>query len=573
MSDIIRFPKKARKKGSRKSSKRFPALYLACLIMLLGISYRLVELQVVEAGQLGEKARIQRSISLEVPANRGDILDRNGEILAMSIEKDTIFATPYFVEETATTAKELGKIFDEDWEPIYEKLTRGSGFEYLRRKADRSIAKKIREAALPGIDMYPESERYYPGPSLASHTIGFLGLENDALTGLELTFDKKLRGKPGSLEMERDTQQRPIPGTPLVSKPPIHGEDLVLTIDKEIQYKAQVELKKAIEAADAAGGWVIVMDSALGEILALASEPTFNLNKFSETDEALFRNRIVTDVYEPGSTMKIVTAAAALEERLYVPESVFALPGTMVVGGYMIGEAISRGTEIFTFSQIVEKSSNIGAITLAQALGKERLYSYARDFGFTAPVGIELPGEAQGYIPTPDQWSASTLATVSYGQGISATPLEMIRAVNVIPSGGVLVDPTLIRSGDDSSGTSEAINNQDGRRERVLSRKTAATMAEILQRAVENGTGKRARIPGFAVGGKTGTANKVKPGVGYEPGKYISSFVGFTPVEKPGITILVSIDEPQGVYYGGVVAGPVFASVGEYALQRLKITP
>ena len=571
--DILRFPKKSRKTGSRKSSKRLLALYLVCLIILLGISYRLVDLQVVEAGQLGEQARTQRSISLEVPANRGDILDRNGKILAMSIEKDTIFATPYFVEETATTAKELGKILGEDWEPIYEKLTRSSGFEYLRRKADRSVAKKIREAALPGIDMYPESERFYPGRSLAGHTIGFLGMENDALTGLELAFDKKLRGKPGSLEMERDTQQRPIPGTPLVSKPPTHGEDLDLTIDKEIQYKAQVELKKAVKAADAAGGWVIVIESASGEILALANEPTFDLNKFSETDEALFRNRIVTDVYEPGSTLKIVTAAAALEEGLYVPESVFALPGTMAVGGYTIGEAYPRGTEIFTFSQIVEKSSNIGAITLAQALGKERLYSYARDFGLTTRVGIELPGEAQGFIPTPDQWSASTLATVSYGQGISATALEMIRAVNVIPSGGTLVNPTLIRSGDDSSRTSEAINKQDGRGARVISRKTAATMAEILQRAVENGTGKRARIPGFTVGGKTGTANKVKPGAGYEPGKYISSFVGFTPVEKPGITILVSIDEPQGVYYGGVVAGPVFASVGEYALQRLKITP
>lgn len=541
--------------------------------MFLGISYRLVELQVVEAAQLSEKARTQRSISLEVPANRGDILDRNGEILAMSIEKDTIFATPYFVEDTATTAKELGKIFDEDWEPIYDKLTQGGGFKYLRRKAGRSIAKKIREAALPGIDMYPESERFYPGGTLASHTIGFLGMDNNALTGLELVFDKKLQGKAGSLEMERDTQQRPIPGTPLVSNPPTHGEDLVLTIDKKIQYKAQAELKKAVEDAEAIGGWVIVMDSVTGEVLAMACEPTFDLNKFSQADETLFRNHIVTDVYEPGSTMKIVTAAAALEEGIYVPESVFTLPGTLAIGGYTIGESHPRGTEIFTLSQIVEKSSNIGAITLAQALGKERLYGYAEDFGFTAPVGIELPAEAQGMIPTPDAWSASTLATVSYGQGISATALEMIRAVNVIPSGGTLVNPTLIRSGDDSSATSGAINKQGGNGERVLSQKTAATMSKILQRTVETGTGKRAQIPGFAVGGKTGTAKKVEPGVGYAPGKYISSFVGFTPVEKPGITILVSINEPQGVYYGGVVAAPVFAAVGEYALQRLKITP
>ncbi len=572
MSDILRFPQKKSKNESRKLGKRLPAIYLVSFFIFIAAIGQLVKFQVVQAEQLYEKARAQRSSSIEVSADRGAILDRNGQILAMSIEKDTIFVTPYFVEETETTARKIAEVFDEDWESIYQKLSKPTGFEYLRRKAERGVATQIREAGLAGIGLYPESERFYPGRSIASHTIGFVGLDNKGLAGLEMVYDKQLRGSPGSMEMEQDTYGRPIPGTPLVSNPPTHGDDLVLTIDKEIQYKAEAELKKAVDAADAAGGWIVVMDSLGGDILALACEPDFDLNKFSETDKSLFRNRAVVDVYEPGSTMKIVTAAAALEEELYVPESVFTLPGTLGIGGYTIGEAIPRGTQVFTFSQIVEKSSNIGAVTLAQALGKERLYNYARAFGLTSPVGIELPGEAQGYMPTPDDWSVSTLATVSYGQGISSTALEMVRAVNVIPSGGLLIDPRLVLSSSDSSETSGTISKQGRRAERVLSQRTAGIMAEILQRAVEQGTGKRGQIAGFSVGGKTGTAKKIEDGR-YVPGKYISSFVGFAPVDKPGVTILVSIDEPQGVYYGGVVAGPAFSAVGGYALQRLKITP
>ncbi len=574
MSNLLRFPGKSQKKVGRKSSLRLPVLYLVVLLIFGAVTVRLVQIQVVQAEQLGQVAVDQRSRRLEVAPDRGKILDRNGEILAISIEMDTIYATPYLIEDTATTARLIAKALKEDFDTVYEKLTRKTGFEYLRRKADRATGKKVRDLRLPGIGILPESKRFYPGKKLASHAIGFVGLDNEGLSGLELMYDGLLRGKPGSVHMEQDLYGRPIPGTPLKSISPTHGSDLKLTLDKEIQYKAQVELKRAIKEWDAAGGWIIVMNSQTGEIYALATDPTYNLNKFPQASAELRKNRLVASVYEPGSTMKIVTAAAALEEGLYEPQSAFTLPGTIRVGGYTIGEAHPRGEEFFTFSDIIIRSSNIGAVTLGRALGERRLYDYAKRFGLNTPTGIELPGEVQGYIPTPDNWYASTLATVSFGQGISATALEIIRAVNVVAAGGTLVNPKIVRDADDSNQTARAINSKTEELERVLSTETAQTMATILHKTVEIGTGKQAQIPGYSVAGKTGTAQKPKQGeVGYESGKYISSFVGFTPAKDAELTILVAIDEPQGMYYGGVVAAPVFKAVGEYALQRLKIMP
>lgn len=581
MSDILKFPGKPNKKSGRKPGARLPVLYLLCLMILAATAARLIQIQGVQAQQFGSRARAQRSQSLEIAPDRGKIFDRNGEILAISVEKDSIFAEPYQMKkkDKRRAAREIARVLKEDTRSIYEKLTQDSGFVYLRRKADRKTADKIKNIKIngkkiEGVRTHPESERHYPGKSLAAHILGFVGLDNIGLAGLELQFDKELKGRPGALEMEQDRFGRPIPWTRIKSKPPTPGRALALTIDKAIQYKAQVELKKAVKEADASAGWIIVMDSRTGEIYAMASEPTYDLNKFSEADAQARRDRLITDVYEPGSTMKIVTAAAALEEGLYTPGSAFTLPGTLRVGGYTIGEAHSRGTEAFTFSTIVERSSNIGAVTLGQALGKDRLYEYAAKFGMNSFSGINMPGEGQGFLPTPDQWSASTLATVSFGQGISATALENIRAVNVIASGGRLVEPKLVQDIIDSNQTTRAIKKKPKEAKRVISERTAKTMSEILHRAVENGTGGEAKIPGYTVAGKTGTAKKVrKDGPGYEPGKYVSSFIGFTPVREPTLTILVAIDEPNGAYYGGVVAAPAFTAVGEYALRQLRIAP
>lgn len=543
--------------------------------MLLVIGGRLVFIQAVQADKLDRLARAQRLKELELSPERGTIYDRKSEILAISVEMDTVYATPYQVKNPRRTSRLLATALGEKQKVIYKLLTAKSGFSYIKRKVDRVAADRVKKLNLAGIGLAPESRRFYPGKTIASQAIGFVGLDNKGLAGIELGYDTYLKGSPGSLIMEQDPAGRPIPGAKFKQRPATNGRNLVLTIDKEIQYKAQVELKKAVKKSKARGGWMIVMDSKTGEIYAMANEPTFDLNKFYEAKPELFTNRALSDVYEPGSTMKIVTAAAALEERLYSPATPFNLPGTINVGGYTIHEAHGRGTETFTFSEIVTRSSNIGAVMIGMELGKDRLYDYTTSrFNLNTTTGIELPGEGQGYVPPPNIWSASTIANIPFGQGLSATALEMIRSVNVVAAGGRLVQPRIVKEIIDSSGRSLAIKRPKDQGKQVISRATAATMAKILRDAVATGTGRNAGIPGYEVAGKTATAQKPKVGArGYDPGKYIATFTGFTPVDDPALTILVAIDEPQGDIYGGVVAAPIFSAVGEYALQRLKIEP
>lgn len=564
MNKILRFPGKPKETAKREPVFRLPFLFYTMVVFLLVIGGRLVSIQAVKAEKLDQLAKDQRLRKLELTPDRGAIYDRNGEILAVSIDMDTIYATPYQVRNKRRAAQKLAVALNDRPQAIYKKLAVKSGFAYIKRKVDKNTADRVRKLKLAGIGLAPESKRFYPGKNLASQTLGFVGMDNVGLSGIELAYDSALRGRAGVLEMEQDLFGRPIPGGKFQLKKPTHGTNLSLTIDKEIQYKAQVELKKAVKTWQAAGGWVLVMDSKTGEIYAVANEPGFDLNKFYKTDSSLFKNRLASDVYEPGSTMKIVTAAAALEEKLFSPANTFTLPGTIKVGGFTIGEAHPRGTEQFTFGQIVARSSNVGAVTLGMALGKNRLYEYIERFGLNAPTKAGLVGEGQGYVPTPSAWSASTIGNVPFGQGLSATALEMSRAVNVIASGGRLVEPSLIMN--------RAKTWEPGKQ--VISKTTASTVSKILRDAVETGTGQSARIAGYEVAGKTGTAQKPKINArGYDPGKYISSFIGFAPVKEPAITILVAIDEPKGAIYGGVVAAPTFAAVGEYALQRLKIEP
>lgn len=574
MSKVVSISGSSKKrKQKRKPGARLPFLFYFLILLLVLLGARVVDIQAVKAEKLDSLALEQRVRSLELTPDRGKIFDRNGEIMAISVDMDTIFATPYQVKKPRVAAKQLAEALDEKPQDIYEKLTQESGFVYLRRKADRPSADRVKALDIEGVGIVPESKRFYPGKTLASQTIGFVGLDNVGLTGLELAYDSVLKGEPGRLEMEQDLKGRPISGTKFRHTEPTDGQSLVLTIDKEIQYKAQLELKKAVKEWEAAGGWIMVMDSQTGEIYALANEPTFDLNKFSEVKQERLRNRVITDVYEPGSTMKIVTAAAALEERLFSPSTQFDLPGTLGIGGHTIKEAHPRGQEIFSFSEIVTKSSNVGAVKLGLALGEDRLYEYVQRFGMNQPTYIGLAGEGQGYCPEPDLWSATSIATIPFGQGMSATAPAVIRAVNVVASGGRLVQPKIVKNVG-STGSSAAIKKAVENEKTVISAPTAEAMAKILGKAVAEGTGKNAQIDGYEVGGKTGTAQKPKvDALGYDPGKYISSFVGFTPVADPAITILVAIDEPQGAIYGGVVAAPVFAAVGEFALQQLRVTP
>lgn len=574
MSNITIFPGKGKHK-ERKPTDRLPFLFSLLVVLLLAIGGRLVFIQAVQADKFDRLARAQRFRQLDLSPERGTIYDRKSEILAISVDMDTVYATPYQVKKAHRTARQLAAALGEDENAIYKKLTAKSGFAYIKRKVDKTTANRVKKLGLAGIGLAPESKRFYPGKTIASQAIGFVGLDNNGLAGIEQRFDSYLKGHPGRLTMEQDPAGRPIPGGQFKLRQPTNGQNLVLTIDKEIQYKAQVELKKAVKKWQARGGWMIVMGSKTGEVYAMANEPTFDLNKFYKAKPELFTNRALSDAYEPGSTMKIVTAAAALEERLYSPSTAFNLPGTISIGGHTIHEAHSRGTEMFTFTQIVTRSSNIGAVTMGMALGKDRLYNYTTGrFSLNTITGIELPGEGQGYVPPPNIWSASTIGNIPFGQGLSATALEMIRTVNVVAAGGQLIQPRIVKQIIDSNGRALAIKKPKEQGRQVISRPTANTMAVILREAVEKGTGQSAKIPGYEVAGKTGTAQKPKVGArGYDPGKYISTFIGFTPVRDPALTILIAIDEPKGEIYGGVVAAPLFAAVGEYALQRLKIEP
>ena len=567
MKEVPLALKKRTKKKARKSRDRLPFLFYLLIVFLFIIGGRLAIIQTVEAERFDGLARNQRTTRIELIPERGIIYDRNHEVLAISLDKDTIYANPKQIDksEKMTLAGKLAVIFKESKMELYAKLTQDAGFVYIKRKVDKKVSEKVRELDVEGIGFLPESKRYYPGQSIASHIIGFVGLDNEGLTGIELAREAHLKGKHGELIMEQDLAGRPIPGAQYKLRKPTNGSDLVLTIDKEIQYKAQVELKKAVKKWGASGGWIVVMGSKTGEVYAMANYPTYNLNRFSKTDAELFRSRAVSDVYEPGSTMKIVTAAAALEEKLYSPSTALNLPGTIQVGGYTIGEAHKRGTEVFTFEQIVTRSSNIGAVVLGQSLGKERLYKYIDRFGLTTMTGVELPEEGQGYTPPTDSWSASTIANIPFGQGLSATSMESIRAINVVASGGQLISPRFIINKS---------NSEKNEVKQVISTTTAKTMARIMTTAVTSGTGQEAKIKGYQVAGKTGTAQKARTdGRGYDPGKYISSFIGFTPAQDPELTILVALDEPTEAIYGGVVAGPTFSAVGEYALQRLRIQP
>ncbi|MBI4743628.1 MAG: penicillin-binding protein 2 [Actinobacteria bacterium] len=541
-----------------------------------GITARLIYIQVIRSEEFNKQALRQRLRKIKLTPKRGIIYDRNKNVLAMSIEVDSVYATPRFVKDPDNTAEKLSLILGMDKSIIKQKLTRKSGFVYIARKIDKDKSKKIKKLKLKGIGYLRESKRYYPGSNLAPQLIGFAGMDNKGLTGLELYYDALLQGESGELVTEIDPLGRSIPDGVLNLSPSIDGDNVVLTIDKNIQFVAESELKKAVESSKAKAGVVIVMDTKTGEILAMANMPSFDSNVYNQAEVETLRNRAVTDVYEPGSTMKIVIAASALEEKIVRPQDVFYLPSTIKVADKEIKEAHERPPGNFTFSQIVSKSSNVGAVTIGLKLGKERIFRYIKSFGLMEKTGIDYPGEVKGYLPPLYRWYGSTIGNIPIGQGISVTALQMLRAVAVIGNDGVIVKPYLLKDvlkneTADSNGKSKSIKPVS---RRVVSHETSQQLKNILKEVVAEGTGGNARVSGYEVAGKTGTAQKPKSnGKGYEKGKYIASFVGFVPADNPKLAVIVIIDEPQGVIWGGSIAAPVFSNVSEYSLRRLKVLP
>lgn len=562
----------------RKTDKRIRVVLYLLVLGLLTVTIRLFFLQVARASEYGKEARGQRVTELELPARRGAILDRNGEILVDSREAETVFATPYLVKNPKKAAKIIGPVLSMPVAKVESLLKEDSGFVYLARQADPEIAKKLRQALvkekIEGVDFIRETKRYYPYEGIGAQIVGFCGVDGQAQSGVELQFDKYLKGKPGRMVAELDRWGHQMPGGLIKLESPVDGSDVRLTIDKDIQYKVQQELEAAVKKWKAAAGTVIVMNPQTGEIYAIASYPTFNPNDYSARGKPdLVRNRAITDTYEPGSTMKVFTASAALEEGLFRQDDTFELPPTIEVGGRVINEAHGRATRSFTFSEIVQESSNVGAVTIGLKLGKNKLCEYTKKFGLDEPTGIDLPGETSGYIPHPDDWSASTIGNVPFGQGLAVTPIGILRGFSALANGGILPEPHVLVDVTDKEGNVLEEYKPPKKQKRAVSPETVGRMRDILEKVVTAGTGGNAEVEGYRVAGKTGTAQKPKPGVGYASGDYVGSFIGYLPSRNPQLAIVVALDEPSNAIYGGVVAAPSFSNIAEYSLRKLRIPP
>ncbi len=558
------------------------SLFIGAFFVLL---VRLAVVQLLQGDVLRKRAESQGVLSTRLLPWRGTIYDRNGGELAISVSADSIYIRPGEVEKPDEVVSELAEVLGEKPAVIRKKVASSIPFVWVKRKVEKKRAAMLGD--ISGVGKVEESKRFYPAGMLASHLIGFAGIDNYGLEGIELAFDRCLRGIPGYLRSKEDARGREIAALRRVDTAAYEGKALVLTIDEVIQYIVERELDRAyytkfaglinqIPAGDSKimvkSAIAIVMRPATGEILALANRPAFDPANllFSSADER--RNRAITDIFEPGSCFKIIPAAAALEEKLFKPsDMIFCENGAFRVAGHTVHDV--HPYDSLTFSQVLEKSSNIGMGKIGIRLGKMTFYRYMRKFGFGEKTGCDLPGEVTGLLRHPRRWSKLCNCVLSFGQGVGVTSLQLISAFSTVANGGILMRPMVVKSFIDNGIVLE--NFEPHERRRVISKESAGALTEILVRAVENGTGKRARIPGYKVAGKTGTAQKVVDGT-YSHTKFVSSFVGYVPAHKPEIAVLVVVDEPSGKpheCYGGRVAGPVFREIAVQTLRYLGIAP
>lgn len=543
---------------------------MLCLGLAI-VASRLVFIQAVEAGRFSGLALKQRVRTVETPPPRGAILDREGVEMAFSRAAATVYATPYLVKDKKTTTRRIARVLGLTPRQIGTKLRRRGGFVYLARKVEPEKASAIKKLKIEGIGLLDENKRVYPGGKLGSHVIGFVGTDGVGLSGIELQYEKVLAGKAGKMINEQDPSGYSIPGGMIEISPPVDGEDIKLTIEREIEFKAEAALREAIKDSKASGGSIIVMDPRTGEIFAMANAPSFDPNKFGDAASRALRNRAITDLFEPGSTVKMITAAGVIEQKLAGPKSEFYLTPTIEVGGEEIHEAHDRGAETLSLAQIISQSSNVGAVTLGLKLGRRNLYGYLDAFGLTRGTAVDFPGEARSRVPKPDDWSASTIGNIPFGQGLAVNGLQIAQATAVIANDGLLSRPRFLKEIIGRDGRIRRPTRDLGRK--VISKSTARQLIDIMQQVISEGTGKAAAIPGYTVAGKTGTAQKAAPGMGYESGLYVSSFTGFVPAKKPRLVVTVIIDEPKSSIFGGVIAAPAFRKVAEFALYQLKIPP
>jgi cell division protein FtsI/penicillin-binding protein 2 len=530
-----------------------------------GLLLRATWLQGVRAESLARLGQTQHRESVTLPASRGTLYDRTGVELGLGEQATTVYANPKQIVNPKAASLAVERTLGLDANRVYPELAdRTRGFVYVERQADPAQAAALKRLKLSGFGFYPEERRSYPQGSVASQVLGYVGVDGDGLSGLELQFDKQLSGHAGSETIVKDPGGRVIDVQQQRQETP--GRNVFLTIDHTIQANAEQVLRETVHKWHAKSASAIVLDPRTGAVLGMAVQPGYDANRFPSAPRDLQRNRTVTDTYEPGSTFKLVTVAGVLSERLVSPSTRFTLPYSLKVADRVIHDAEQRGTVNYSVAQILAHSSNIGAIELAEMLGKTRLSSWINRFGFGRTTGIDFPGESPGIVLPPDKWSGSTIGNVPIGQGIAVTPVQMAAAYAAIANHGVWSRPHLV---DHVAGG----GRPSLKRRRLVSPAIASQLMMMLKDVVAEGTGTYAAMPGYQVAGKTGTAQKPDSHGGYATGRYVASFVGIVPASRPRLVVLVTVDEPQGAIWGGVVAAPAFQQIARFDLQYLEVPP
>ncbi len=542
----------------------------SCLFLVVfGKAY---QLQVLQSDWLAAMARRQSERLVQLNPKRGILYDRKKQEMAISVEVDSVFAQPGKVQDLRGVAQKIAPLLEKKPATLLGKLKGGESFVWLQRGITPEQRAAIEKYDFKGVDFLKETKRFYPQGELGVHVIGFAGLDAKGLEGVELGYEEFIRGEPGYMIISRDALGRSLTPQSVPYRQSLDGCEVILTIDKNIQYLVEKELKRAVQACSAKGGMAVVMNPRTGEILALALQPTFDPNHASQAPPEIRKNRAIADTFEPGSTFKVFSLAAALEERVATPrEMFFCENGSYLVGGKTIHDTHKHGW--LSLSDIIKVSSNIGASKVGRKLGKSKLHRYLKNFGFGTKTGVDLPGEVAGLLSAPGTWSEVGLANISFGQGVSVTALQLTGAMAALANGGVLMKPFVVKAVLEPNGSVLRENHPKSVR-RVVSPETANTVVRILKTVMdEGGTGRAARLSGYESAGKTGTAQKaLANGRGYSD-KRVGSFFGFAPADNPQVVILVVIDEPQGNSYGGVVAAPAFKSIAEQVLPSMGVYP
>lgn len=549
--------------------RRIDAVFLFFLLILAYCIARLLFIQLFRSNYLAGMADRQHNLFVELEPRRGIIYDTNLKAQALNISVASVYACPneMSAKDKEDALRELPSVLKVDRAYLADRLQRKKSFIWLARKISPEQEQAVRTLKLKGIGFIKESKRCYPNGYLASHVLGFAGLDNTGLEGIELSCDRYLKGEAGWAVFLRDARQKKLDLWEKMVLPK-DGYDVILTIDEVVQFIAERELDKAYDTFNAKGASIVVMDPHTGAILALANRPTYDLNRHAEANTNQMRNRSVCDLFEPGSVFKIVTLSAALEEGKVMEESRFNCEN----GAYRFGSHVlhdHRPHGLLTFREVIEQSSNIGTVKVAHILGPQTLYRYIRLFGFGSKSGIDLPGEIPGMVKEPRFWSGTSITAVPIGQEVGVTALQLASAISVIANGGQLMRPYMVRQIRDKHGV--AIKTfEPALVRKVISIDTAARAKKVLIGVIENGTGKLAKATGYSAAGKTGTAQKLEANGIYSHSKFVGTFIGFAPAEDPQIAVAVCLDEPHPYYFGGVVAAPVFKNVVNDVLRYLK---